>query len=179
MSHHNLSDRPYDDQNVIEDCEYGWRRFCCEILGRAYHMIGALSERHRSISADSLRTMSRKNVEILRRQVAAYRWVFDGTGGLFSFSWACEMCGRDPDVVREKIVAAHRPHRDIKYVVKIVVEYGEKYSARRPHKHQGAGRMATSLADSVAAFRRQRYGAACQPVGQAAAKAGGSNSVAG
>ena len=95
----------YDDENIVEECETGWRRFCAEVLVRTHYHVRELCRRHRRLGYRQMLPSSRKEWEILRRQVAAYRWAFDGTGGEFTFDQTCRDLSLDPEIVRRKLLS--------------------------------------------------------------------------
>lgn len=141
----------YDDENVIEDCETGWKRFCSEVLVRTHYHLCDLCKRHRVMGRYGMQPSSRKDWEILRRQVAAYRWVFDGTGGDFTFDQTCADLGLDPVLVRRRLLSQARPRRDINLLVDWVVRQKEKPCAHRDPKDP-------CLVDAVRQFRAANAG---------------------
>lgn len=118
--------RDYDDENVIEECESGWRRFCAEVLVRTHYHVTELCDRHRKCGRMRMVPSTRKEWETLRRQVAAYRWVFHGTGGLFTFAQTCADLGLDPDLVRRKLLSQASPAGDINLLVRWVSLHKER-----------------------------------------------------
>lgn len=141
----------YDDENVIEDCETGWRRFCSEVLVRTHYHLCELCRRHRVMGRFGMQPTCRKEWEILRRQVAAYRWVFGGTGGEFTFEQACLDLGLDPRLVRERLLSQARPRRDINLLVDWVSRQRERPGSRQEPD-------AISVPDAVREFRSMHGG---------------------
>lgn len=118
--------RDYDDENVIEECESGWRRFCAEVLVRTHYHVTELCARHRKFGSAGMVPNTRKEWEILRRQVAAYRWAFEGTGGPFTFEQTCGDLGIDPALIRRKLLSQACPDRDINLLVRWVSLHTER-----------------------------------------------------
>lgn len=147
----------YDDENIVDDCEAGWKRFCIETLVRTHYHLKSLCADHRRLGRFGMQPTSRKAWEILRRQIAAYRWVFDGTGGLFTFEQTCRDLGLDPRLVRAKVVSQCRPRRDINLLVEWVVRQEDRRDAKRRREDSDAGGVGTSIVAAVRDFRR-RYG---------------------
>lgn len=143
--------RDYDDENVIEECESGWRRFCAEVLVRTHYHVTELCSRHRKCGSAGMVPRTRKEWETLRRQVAAYRWVFDGTGGLFTFDQTCADLGIDPALIRRKLLSQARPEGDINLLVRWV-----SLQQERPHKSPRRSRRRKGwLVRAVREFRQQ------------------------
>lgn len=149
--------KDYDDENVIEECADGWRRFCAETLVRTHYHLRQLCNKHRRLGCEGMRPSCRKESEELLRQVAAYQWVFQGTGGEFTFDQTCRDVALDPLIVRRKLLSLCKPERDINLLVDWVVKHREKENGKRRRQVEGAGRVGTRIVDSVRDFRR-RYG---------------------
>ena len=107
----------YDDEGIYEHCENGWRRFCADTLVRARFHLRQLGKRASSRTLRS-RSANRRNRESLRRQAAAYLWVFCGTGGDFSFDQVCEDLGLCGHLVRQRLLSECQPSEDINTVVR-------------------------------------------------------------
>ena len=150
----NVAVREYDDQSLIEDCEEGWRRFCAEVLVRTKCEIEQLCRRVRRLGVVGVLPKSRSECEYLLRQVAAYRWVFEGTGGAFTMESVCADVGLSPDVFREKIVSLANPPPDINRVVRWVVTNKECSDANRRRKVPAARGLGASIVDAVRDFQR-------------------------
>lgn len=96
---------------------------------------------------------SRKEWEILRRQCAAYRWVFEGSGGNFAFDQTCADLGLDPVLVRRRLLSQARPRRDINLLVDWVFRQKEKTGPRSEP-------ALIDLPSAVREFRRTHAGRA-------------------
>lgn len=151
----NVAVREYDDQSLIEDCEEGWRRFCAEVLVRAQCEIRELSRRVRLLGVVRVLPQSKKDCEYLLRQVAAYRWVFEGTGGAFTFESVCTDLGLSACTIRRKIVSLCDPPADINRVVRWVVTNKECADANRRRKTKSHRGLGTSIVDAVRDFQRK------------------------
>lgn len=120
----------YDDENVIEDCETGWTRFCREVLVRTHYHLTDLCRRHRRMGRFGMQPANRKEWETLRRGIASYRWVFDGTGGDFTFDQTCRDVGLDPCILRRRMLSLCQPRRDINLLVDWVVRHEKAHESR-------------------------------------------------
>lgn len=141
----------YDDENIIEDCEAGWKRFCSETLVRTHYHVRELCNQHRRLGKYGMQPTTRKGWETLRRQIAAYRWAFCGTGGLFTFDQTCTDLGLDPHLVRRKLLSLCRPRRDINLLVDWVASQRERACAVRTADDAGC----PDLVSAVQKFRLQ------------------------
>jgi hypothetical protein len=121
----------YDDENIVEDCETGWTRFCREVLVRTYYHMSDLCRRHRRMGRFGMQPTCRKEWETLRRGIAAYRWVVDGTGGEFTFDQTCRDAGLDPAILRRKLLSQCQPRRDINLLVDWVVRHEKAHESKR------------------------------------------------
>ncbi len=147
--------KEYDDENITDDCDDGWRRFCSEVLIRASYHLRDLCRRLRLQGWRRMLPNRRKAGEILRQQVAAYRWVFEGQGGDFSFDRTCEDVGLDPYLVRQKLLRQCDPPEDINLLVREVLRQEVLYAgrAKRRRKDQVAGGVGTSIVPAVRDLR--------------------------
>jgi hypothetical protein len=147
--------KDYDDQSIAEVCEDDWKRFCREVLVRTAFLLKDLCARHRRLGRYGMEPSTQKEWEDLRRQVAAYRWVFCGTGGGFSFGMACEDLGLDPDILREKFLSQCQPRRDINLLVDWFLRQEDCLSRRRKRKAKEEVDSDFDLVSSVREFRQQ------------------------
>lgn len=145
--------REYDDEGVVEDCEEGWKRFCIEVLVRTHYHLVELCRRHRMLGRFGMEPADRKGWEDLRRMAATYRWVFQGSGGAFTFEQTCEDVGLCPTLVRQRLLSQANPRRDINLLVDWVFSQPEK--SRRPEQEP------PRICDSV---RKVRAAGGCRSV---------------
>jgi hypothetical protein len=149
--------KDYDDENIVEDCEAGWGRFCAEVLVRTHYHVRELCRRHRRLGYAQMLPSSRKEWETLRRQVAAYRWAFEGAGGLFTFDQTCLDLRLDPALVRRKLLSLCRPERDINLLVAWAARQKEKANGNCRGQGEDDRRVGSGLVDAVRDFR-SRHG---------------------
>jgi hypothetical protein len=143
----------YDDENIIEDCETGWSRFCREVLVRTYYHMSDLCRRHRRLGRYGMRPESRKEWEALRRGVAAYQWVVEGTGGEFTFDQTCRDVGLDPAILRRRLLSMCQPRRDINLLVAWTVRHEKAQESRRLGRRPEPSEEAFDLVSAVREFR--------------------------
>lgn len=151
----NVAVREYDDESLIEDCVEGWRRFCAEVLVRSQCEIKELCRRVRLLGAVRVLPTSKKDCELFLRQVSAYRWVFEGTGGDFTFESVCEDLGLPTHAIRQKIVSLADPPPDINRVVRWSVLNRECADANRRREGPRTRGLGSRIVDSVRDFQRQ------------------------
>jgi hypothetical protein len=147
----------YDDENIIEDCEAGWTRFCREVLVRTHFELTDLCRRHRRLGLYGMQPTTRKQREVLRRGVAAYRWVVEGTGGGFTFEQTCLEVGLDPAILRRRMLSLCRPRRDINLLVAWTVRHGNAQESRRLGRRPEPAQETFDLVSAVRKFR-ERHG---------------------
>ncbi len=147
--------KDYDDQNIAEDCEAGWRRLCSEVLVRTHYHLVELCRRHRRLGRFGMQPSSRREWEDLRRQIASYRWVFCGTGGEFTFEQTCEDVGLDPELVRRQLLSQCRPRRDINLLVDWVVRQEKSQDMRSRTCSRRRASEPFNLVDAVREFRSE------------------------
>jgi hypothetical protein len=143
----------YDDENIIEDCEAGWSRFCREVLVRTYYHMSDLCRRHRRLGRYGMQPTSRKEWEALRRGVAAYQWVVDGTGGEFTFDQTCRDVGLDPAILRRRLLSMCQPRRDINLLVAWTVRHEKAQESRRLGRRPEPSEETFDLVTAVREFR--------------------------
>lgn len=147
--------KDYDDENITEECEDGWKRFCGEVLVRTSFHLRSLCDRLRRQGWRRMAPTTRKELGLLRQQMAAYRWVFEGTGGDFSFEQTCDDVGLDACLIRRKLVSQCNPPEDINLLVRAVLREEMRHAGRSKHyrKNQTVGGVGTGI---VAAVRHIR-----------------------
>ena len=145
---------PYDDEGIVADCETGWRRFCAETLVCTHYHIKQFCRRHRAHGMRLTHNTTRKMREVLRRQVAAYRWVFEGAGAPFTFDSVCLDLGLCPDLIRRQMLSLYQPEPDINLLVEWVGRQKERKYANRRGKDSTTRRVGPSIVDAVADLRR-------------------------
>lgn len=143
----------YDDQGIVEHCEAGWRRFCCDAIARAYFHLRALGRRAAGCGGAVRWPRDRMAKEVLRRQVAACTWVFNGTGGEFTFDQTCADVGLDPDLLRRKFVSACGLPRDINLLVRMVQSKKERSRDLSLRQDSPACGVGSGLVAAVRAVR--------------------------